>query len=489
MKKIICHILIATILIMSLPLIACADEELKNYEIDFSSFSDEQKATPGTIMSAITEATPFTASYSVRGSKPITGPGSSVYGEDWEGVYKAGNFANGKVLDGDKNNVLIEGEQLVLKRDFTYTEGGSADSRFLTLTLDEPITGGGVLVKFNIDLKTELLTSGYHTSFIPLMDESSKTICTFNIYGNKFYLKGKNESSWNADSGLLTGGFGVGMHSVEMAMDLDNGTAHVMLDGVSCGTREINAINQLSIIRFGHMYTNGAVRETMDIGLSGISISQIEKPAIVETNVTDGQKGAVIDAPVFKFNIPMNPKAIGNISLYANDAKMENAEFSLSEDGQTLMLLTPLNYSTPYRIEFGKDVSALNGLNIPQQSYSFHTGHKPALLTYNNDFAFLDSESQPITALTGGANVCAQASFTNASDSDAQQVMLILALYSDDEIMESIKLTTVSIAKGETAQTVVNMTMPEDVSGKTLRAYAWDGYGSANIIMTSQFIN
>lgn len=487
MKK-LCSLAIAVIMLatpMSMFSYAETTEDLKTFELKFDEFTEAEKASPGAIMETISSKLPVAARYSVRGGRGrIYHTGSDTNGEDNANVYKNGRISDGKILDGVNNNVFIEDDKLVLKRDFSHKESDAFDHRAFVMKFNEPIESGGLLIKFTFDFRSGFTNDGcYSTCFIRFGDDKEEPLTNFNLYGKKLYLQGLDDE-WHGSYALLRTDFTTGIHEFELAVDLDARTARATVDGVSYPTKKLRRDGPFGSLQFDHLYYGDNNAVSLEYGISNLSVSQIKQPKIVSSNVINGETGRDLSTPQIHFNTPMNPKTTSNVSLYKKGEKVGDAAFTLSEDGLTLTLDTPLAYSTPYEIKIGDGFCTMDGLGITEQSISFHTGHKPAPVRYDGDFQLQDADEQPVGELTGGTTVKAVAHFTNTTDSGPEPVLLLAGVYGADGCMESICATSLSVAAGVTEKGELPITLPEDMTGKTLRVFAWSGYDHAQMIMS-----
>lgn len=370
----------------------------------------------------------------------------------------------------------FDNDSYVSKAGYAVIEGGKLKIH----ASPADASSGSVSLKFGETLKNGIVKVGFTIRFVGGADENTQS---------RFFLSGtgpfiaRSSGKMYGKNALETVITDEQDFEVECWFDAETAKPlYCYINGVEVGVTDRD-YSDISSLKFMHFSNRLSATKDVDLYVDNIYVKQCKKPKIVSTTVTDGMVGAEINAPEFQFNTPISEETINEISLTKNGEKVEDASFILSEGGTKVRLSAPLEYSSLYILKISDNLKSIDGIAADPVEYSFHTKHKPAALTKTGNASF-DKVS-----LNAGETVTVSANFSN-STIKAEDVVVILAIYSPENIMESVKLEKFSINPGSVdAPVSANITLPDDVSGKTLRAYFWNGFDCTEIITDSVSIN
>lgn len=487
MKKRILNMLIAAILVLSfMPVITSAEDDLFRYEVDFEDFTSAEKTSPGAVLQAISnrlgsDTIPkhIQSLYAVHTSKVIRFPGNAYGGDKMQAAYKNNDTKQGLILDGSENTVCVEDGKLQVRRNWDYT-----DERYFAFRIyynqdnKAPLLTGGVRFKMDLCLDTYMTEKTQLIKWIVFGKEYDADLFRISIEGSNLYICPGNDGSWNKKDYLVIDDFTVGeTYSFDFILNLDSSTLSINLNGEDKGIRNMNPeIKEFGWIQFANRRPDGA--SNFNFALDNIVFEKIPAPELISTNVSNGEEGVELFIPELEFSEPLLKSSVKGMSLYAFDEKVSDAVFELSEDKTKAYLKTPLDYSTLYTIKTDFNVKSESTLSVKSSEISFHTAHKPAQLTLTEAITF-DKAS-----LLANDTVTASAKFKNNTEK-SEDILLIAALYSADSTMEDIEISKVTVPAGEDASVIVSMTLPKDITGKTLKVYAWNSYRKVQITAAS----
>lgn len=388
-------------------------------------------------------------------------------------------------IGADTTNTVIEDGRLKIMKNGSYSKA----QNITTLEFPKYYTGQ-LSVKFDVELKSY---GGYTTRKFDLLDGENTAA---NLGSNAYTLFVGHQSnggqypiggSWNffKDKGTV---------AIEMILDYDRGKFWVYYDGIlNDGVKDINKTTNNGVNKF-RIYTTGSGNDdavNIVLYVDNLEITQLDKAKITSSSVSDGTIGAEVTKPQFTFSVPVLKRGVtstNGFKLYEMDTLVEDADFALSDDGLSLTLNQELKYSTPYKIEIGDTVVTQNKLYLPAQSISFHTKHKPADLNLE-DIAFINSDtSLPVTSLAGVKNLKVAAGVSNTSGTSGCPVILMLAIYDSDGVMQQVKCASATVDNGNYEPLGVSVSLPEGQTGTKAIAYVWNSLDKMELIHQSEVI-
>lgn len=404
--------------------------------------------------------------------------------ENYAANYQTGDDNNAtidtfwKEQTGDQNynSFEIKDGRLVMRKKTGYQKA----TNFAEVTVPQQKTGK-ISIQFELQMES---SSGYHTYFVYFLSGTNAYLARNEKMVNLRWVKEGGGNSPASENALGSNTYFQPEKNVkiEVIVDLDNKKSWAYCDGVLTTGQAYTGQNDVRRLRFAVGDASGTADNIYYI--DNIKVSKLTEPTLVSANITDGQNGAEISAPQLNFNIPLDESAIDNIKLYESDTELENASCVLSEEGRTVTFNDKLKYSTPYKVVVGDGAQAKNKLSLPAQSISFHTMHEPSEVT--NSLVFKNAETDTeISSLEGVNKVKMLANLMNTSLENEKTVTLIFARYRGS-VMEDIAYKKASIAADASVEISMEMDVPADKDGLSLRAFVWDSYKTMRRLAVSE---